>query len=294
MKNHDLILIQATEVLQILTLNSLFNEQESDKLIFQGGTSLRWMHNANRFSEGLDFITTLPAEKIRQIIPAMLHRMQVNLRLTRRSAKSDFTIKEKDHMVKAMLRQGRGRNVIRLKIEFYLIPSLDMVKTMTSFLGNMPMVRACVIQNQLPQPNALVIHETPESILADKIIAILKRPYIKGRDFWDMWFLQRGMGITLDADILRNHLSLYPAPDIRSPVYLPGHGGWPDREDILRAIEIDLQRFITPRELNWWRSREFKELVESVSEILAESKHVLAETKTNRNNGTSSVPSPSF
>jgi hypothetical protein len=224
----------------------------------------------------------------------MVHGAEVNLFLAGRHDQMDFTIKEKDRLIKVMLRQGAGRSVIRMKIEFYLVPSLDRIKTMTSYLGNMPMVRACVIQNQLPQLNALVVHETPESILADKIIAILKRPYIKGRDFWDMWFLQNGMGIRLDTDILRNHLTLYPAPDIRSPICLPGHDGWPDRGDLLQAIETDLQRFITPREFNWWRSREFKEIIESVSGILAESKDVLAETKTNRNNGTSSVPSPSL
>lgn len=53
------------EYLQTLFLNYLYKEKLAEKIFFKGGTCLHLCYNSPRFSEDLDFLTTLPEEKSR-------------------------------------------------------------------------------------------------------------------------------------------------------------------------------------------------------------------------------------
>jgi predicted nucleotidyltransferase component of viral defense system len=60
--------VRQFEVLQLLHLDNLYSQSGSDKIIFQGGTALRWVHGGVRFSEDLDFVSSLPQRKIETLI----------------------------------------------------------------------------------------------------------------------------------------------------------------------------------------------------------------------------------
>ena len=51
--------IRRSELFQLILLQHLYSRPESEHLVFQGGTAIRWCHGGERFSEDLDFVTHL-------------------------------------------------------------------------------------------------------------------------------------------------------------------------------------------------------------------------------------------
>jgi len=56
--------VRQSEILQLLLLDNIYSHSGSEKIIFQGGTALRWVYGGMRFSEDLDFVSSLPKRKI--------------------------------------------------------------------------------------------------------------------------------------------------------------------------------------------------------------------------------------
>ncbi len=83
----------------------------------------------------------------------------------------------------------RFRNSIRVKVDFQLVPKTlleSYQKELVSF-ALPPRLRAGV--------KAMLPAATLDSIYADKILAIAGRPYLKPRDFFDLWWLRTQQGI---------------------------------------------------------------------------------------------------
>ncbi|HPV52315.1 MAG TPA: nucleotidyl transferase AbiEii/AbiGii toxin family protein, partial [Smithella sp.] len=59
MKNYRETHIRKAEIAQLILLHELYRQKDSRSLIFQGGTALRWCYGGSRFSEDLDFVTSL-------------------------------------------------------------------------------------------------------------------------------------------------------------------------------------------------------------------------------------------
>ena len=57
-----------SELLQLLLLDNLYAQSGSERIIFQGGTALRWVHGGMRFSEDLDFVTDLTRKGIETVL----------------------------------------------------------------------------------------------------------------------------------------------------------------------------------------------------------------------------------
>ncbi|MGD2015042.1 MAG: nucleotidyl transferase AbiEii/AbiGii toxin family protein [Desulfobacterales bacterium] len=68
--------IRKSETLLLILLDNLYAQSGSQHIIFQGGTALRWVYGGMRFSEDLDFVTTLPAEDIDKILTKTLRKME--------------------------------------------------------------------------------------------------------------------------------------------------------------------------------------------------------------------------
>lgn len=60
--------VRRSEQLQLLLLDNLYSQSGSEKIIFQGGTALRWVYGGTRFSEDLDFVTHLKRMRIESIL----------------------------------------------------------------------------------------------------------------------------------------------------------------------------------------------------------------------------------
>ena len=197
-RKRDLIpaeLLEAALALQVRILDALLSSRawRTDEIAFQGGTSLKLAHGSARFSEGLDFpLAEEMAENVTQIAESALARVRetmasdapedsITLRAGRRSGNTlPFTF------VRA---SERFRNSIRVKVDFQLVPKI-LLKSYQKELATFalpPQLRAGVT-TMLPAA-------TLDSVYADKILAIGGRPYLKPRDFFDLWWLRTQQGV---------------------------------------------------------------------------------------------------
>jgi predicted nucleotidyltransferase component of viral defense system len=60
MKRYNEQHIRKAEIAQLILLYHLYAQTGSHDLVFQGGTALRWCYGGSRFSEDLDFVTSMP------------------------------------------------------------------------------------------------------------------------------------------------------------------------------------------------------------------------------------------
>ena len=208
------------EYLQILFLNFLYREKESEKIYFKGGTCLHLFFTSPRFSEGLDFSTLLPEKTIKNLIK----RIEKNLRLELPGAKISLLWKEKQGLrfrLKYQTKEFKYPLTIRIDFSWektFLKPTLSPLKT--KFPVGSP---------------SLVLHLNEKELLAEKIRAFLWRA--KGRDFYDLWYLFE-QGVQVDRKILKKKLKRTKmAFDKKS--FLEKIKRYPTKK-----IDLDLTRFL--------------------------------------------------
>jgi predicted nucleotidyltransferase component of viral defense system len=169
-------------VLAHFSLQRFFNAA-----VFQGGTALRLFYGNLRYSEDIDFVfTTKDTDLFRKI--------GTRIRNLARFVSEVFPFLE-ETAVKAQKETGtfkrftlrlRPRDlgrVLRVNIEFANIPSRDNSLALLHYPPFNPAVRV----------------ESPHEILADKVVAVALRPYIKGRDLWDIHYLAADRGLTVNT-----------------------------------------------------------------------------------------------
>ncbi|MFZ2975148.1 MAG: nucleotidyl transferase AbiEii/AbiGii toxin family protein [Candidatus Moraniibacteriota bacterium] len=165
-----------TQILKVLSMSE-FN----DAVSFLGGTSLRFLHNIERFSEDLDF-DLLKKENfdINQIGKEIAGKLE----LLGFSLDTKIKTTENIHIIYFKFKnvlQEFGFNVqenekITIKFEIDFDPYKN-IKFETKFVDSFG-ERFPILINTLP------------TLFAQKIIALKFRPYQKGRDFYDLvWFL---------------------------------------------------------------------------------------------------------
>jgi predicted nucleotidyltransferase component of viral defense system len=64
------------EYLQVLFLNYFYQEKLAEKIYFKGGTCLHLCYTSPRFSEDLDFSTTLSEKKIKNLLKKIMRNFR--------------------------------------------------------------------------------------------------------------------------------------------------------------------------------------------------------------------------
>ena len=172
------------EETQKAILTALSHRGCFDSVVFQGGTALRLFHGNIRFSEDIDLVLR---EGIRE------YALEEHLSSIKRFTKSSFPFlenvsvevqKRTPEIQRCVLRTRSDipEQRLRVHIELAGIPSYH----------NRPRIL------QYPPLQPVVRVEDPEEILADKVTALALRPYLKGRDLWDIYYLvvERDLSIT--------------------------------------------------------------------------------------------------
>lgn len=168
-----------TQILKILSL-STYNKD----LSFLGGTCLRFAHQIDRFSEDLDF--DLIEKSANFSIEDLATDIQKKLAL--QGFDVDISTKKTEVIYIASFKfrnvlQEFGMNVqkdekllIKFEIDFHPYKNIETkVVFVDSFNERFPL-----------RVNSL------ETLFAQKVLAIIFRPYQKGRDFYDLvWFLSQ-------------------------------------------------------------------------------------------------------
>ena len=176
------------EQMQKAALTSMSRKNVFRNLVFQGGTALRIFYNNPRFSEDLDFALIKDAEPF-DISKALSNSTRFISSVFPFIQQVKGRIQKQDDLLQRYVlttQSTMAEQRIRLHIEVAMIPSYHHELRILSFPPLQPVVRV----------------ETREEILADKLLALGSRSYLKGRDLWDIYFLTKEQELSVDWELV--------------------------------------------------------------------------------------------
>lgn len=160
------------EYLQLLFLKYFYQQKKSEKVYFKGGTALHFLFNSFRFSEDLDFTSSLNSKELNLLIQKALKDL---------NKEAPNTIFRKEKNLRATF-SGR----LFQKIKEFKIP---ITCRLEFSLREKPLnIASSFLETVFPiGPYPQISHLKIEEIMAEKIRAVLTR--VRGRDLFDLWFL---------------------------------------------------------------------------------------------------------
>lgn len=177
------------EILQEVALYALWRTDFFEVAAFQGGTSLRILHKLPRFSEDLDFILKAPDLSFGwgTYLTGLLSGLE---QFGLQSEVLDKTRMDK-HVREAVLRDDSISQQLNLK--FLQGPTNRPLRIKLEIDVNPP-AESGFAYSYLDFPlDFEVCHQDLGSNFALKIHALLCRPYLKGRDWYDFnWYTKQG------------------------------------------------------------------------------------------------------
>lgn len=206
------------------------------RIVFQGGTALRLCYGNTRFSEDLDFVMNqrslpyslsepiLPFHQIvEQMRPMLPHPSNITWKIQKATPTLQRTV---------LTAQLPDSTNVRLHLEFVTVPSYDpRILTLSSLRDSQP-----------------IVVESREEILADKIVALGLRPYIKGRDIWDVAFLQASH-VPVHVDWILQKVQDYGAQSLVFYQNLVQRRQILQNPETLMQFRQELSRFIAPQQV---------------------------------------------
>ena len=266
--------VRQSEVLQLLLLDALYGHSGSQHIIFQGGTALRWVYGGPRFSEDLDFVTCLPPDKIQSIMKAVTTK-------TSRACVAQFGAGQSEQQIKGnratafktffIFRPDLQRERIAVKLEFESLLPGQTPGFQKYVFRDLPQVSRLITSGHLflPYSSTIILVETLEEILTDKVRALYERQYLKGRDIFDLWWIVNRLGTAVNWRMLENKLSMYQVPfhPARGLDFFQRAESLPEIET---ALKTDLPRFIPPDILSVYQSEGFKQFIVTLQQVCAQ------------------------
>jgi len=258
------------EIVQGIILFALWRADFFEVAAFQGGTSLRILYGMNRFSEDIDFILREPnpdfqwqphldniAETSEEfgIAPEVLDKQRMDSNVKAALIK-DTSIANQINL-RFYNQQNDKKLTIKLEIDANPPAGSDFEYTYLSFPVDYE-----------------VCHQDLSSNLALKIHALLCRPYLKGRDWYDFnWYIAQG--ISPKIELLKNALLQY-GPWQGLDVNVDGAWLVDTLRDKITSIDwrdaaMDVERFLKPIEqksLSLWSERFYLHKLEQLNELL--------------------------
>lgn len=256
--NFDLQMTIAKEILHYDILSVLYSSSINKILVFQGGTALRLCHQNNRYSEDLDFAlvngTKFELNDMSFFKKSFEKKIQnkYGLSIEFTEPKNDEN-RVKKYTAKVLLPLANNQKA-KINIEIAQIPSYD--NSLKTIINNYP--------NEF-SANTFVRVESKEEILADKIIALGTREYLKYRDFWDIKFLQ-DIHIKLNYDFVRQKIKDYEIENFYEK--FAQKLSFIEQNDLRADFEYEMSRFLTPQLFEFARDNVFyNEVKKSVLEV---------------------------
>jgi predicted nucleotidyltransferase component of viral defense system len=264
--------IHRSELFQLILLQHIYTRPESSRLVFQGGTALRWCHNGARFSEDLDFVTHLERpvlERLMQVIEAPIARELIAHFGPGRLTFTPLGQRDEGVVWRATFESQNSRDRIMVKIECERLREGMTLATESRVLGMQNAVSYLIVKGEfrIPRPNSVLVVETLEEILSDKVRALLERPYLKGRDIYDVWHLRERLRVQVVRDVMERKFSCYAAPF--KAQRLPEWFETAD-SDLRDAIENDLGRFLPPEVMTACRNDGYRPFLDAVQGLFRE------------------------
>lgn len=248
------------EIIQEVMLFSLWQADFFEVAAFQGGTSLRILHGLSRFSEDMDFILLQPDPEF-SWQPFLEHLIETC---------KEFGI-EPEARDKARMDQRVRRAVIKdnsianqLNLSFMNNQSGRKLTIKLEIDCDPPAGSGCEYTYLDFPVDFEVCHQDMSSNFSLKTHALLCRPYLKGRDWYDFnWYIAQG--VTPNLLLLQNAIDQYGPWE--------GQGLVIDQDWLVNALgekissidwkdaADDVVRFLKPVEqksLSLWNERFFR------------------------------------
>jgi predicted nucleotidyltransferase component of viral defense system len=265
--------VRQAEIAQLIVLQAICSVKESREVIFQGGTAIRWFYGGTRFSEDLDFVAAQEISRMAALIRSAGE--PIRRQLVANFGTGSFAVKEKKSRAtsyKAFVDflPSTARNKVSVKVEFEKLAPGALPDMDRRIMQASPAVSYVLREGGLKAPGVqnVVNVETPAEILTDKLRALMERPYTKGRDFFDVWFLTETLGLRADPNLLRRKLDMYETPFVvRTPLHLYSHLDSLDegaKATLTAEIRRDLARFLDPETVEALELDEYKGLMGAV------------------------------
>jgi predicted nucleotidyltransferase component of viral defense system len=163
------------EEAQKTILTGLSRAKAFTNIVFQGGTALRLFYGNPRFSDDLDFVLRDAHQRFDLTTPApdITRFLQESYPFI---TSASYQFQKHDDLLQrcvCLIETSTLPRKLRVHLELAAVPSYQHQPRILDFPPLSPAVEV----------------ETAEEILADKIVAFGLRPYLKGRDLWDVSYL---------------------------------------------------------------------------------------------------------
>jgi predicted nucleotidyltransferase component of viral defense system len=265
--------VRQSEILQLLLLDNLYSISGSEKIIFQGGTALRWVYGGMRFSEDLDFVTSQPKRINENLLNRAGQKIANACLVQFGPGKAEWQIKgSREHAFKIfyIYRPEAQRERIAVKMELETLRAGSTPDFKSYILRELPSVAGLIAKSELmlPYTSSIILTETPQEILSDKIRALYERRYLKGRDIYDIWWIVNQLNTSPDWTNTQNKLSMYKTAFVpsREPDFFQDKASV---SEILASLETDLPRFLPGSILMQHRQNEFQHFIQTVKQVTA-------------------------
>lgn len=263
--------VRKSEALQLILLDNIYAQSGSEHIIFQGGTALRWVYSGMRFSEDLDFVTHLKAGDLEKILSKMFQN-------TKNACTAQFGPGQAEYKIKGVRKQATRmffiyrpegqRERIAVKLEFETLKAGHGPEFDKYILRDLPLVAGMVTGGKLviPYSSSIVLAETLEEILSDKIRAIYERKYLKGRDIYDIWWIVKQLKVVPEWIKTREKFIMYQTSFIpaREADFFQKKGSI---SGIVSAMKTDLPRFIPREILSIYQKDDFSDFFTVLKEV---------------------------
>ncbi len=263
--------VRKSEALQLILLDNLYAQSGSEHIIFQGGTALRWVYSGMRFSEDLDFVTHLQAGDLERILSKMFQNTKNACTAQFGPGRAEYKIKGARKQATKMFfiyRPEGQRERIAVKLEFETLKAGHDPEFDKHILRDLPLVAGMVTGGELviPYSSSIVLAETPEEILSDKIRAIYERKFLKGRDIYDIWWIVKQLKVVPEWIKTREKFFMYQTS------FIPAREAdfFQKKESIsgiANAMKSDLPRFIPREILSIYQDDDFSDFITVLEEV---------------------------
>jgi predicted nucleotidyltransferase component of viral defense system len=275
MKSYDQARIRQAEIAQLIVLQCLFARKESRELIFQGGTAIRWFLGGVRFSEDLDFVAPFSPQEAALMVSAAAE--PIRRHLVANFGMGAFSVRPKRSRATSYRAfvdfiPAAARLKVSVKVEFEQLARSMKPEATPVIMQTSPSVAYFLREAGFRTAGAAVIVnvETAEEILTDKLRALMERPYTKGRDFFDIWFLTRTVGVQSNPEGLRRKIAMYKAAfrENTPAAFYAGMDGLStkDRNTLVQQLHQDLSRFLDADTLDVLKRDGYGDLLAAVQD----------------------------